>query len=97
MSNHSNFSGKYALAPRDGPYNIMEPSEMFKRNPGLYFWNKSKLMRADRLRLAFQPEIGSVSTPTFESLRRFLSPAALEAFPRPGKSVHPLWEYHKCE
>jgi hypothetical protein len=44
----------------------------------MLFENRS---RADALRVAFQPEIGSVSTPTVESLRRFMGADALGRFP----------------
>ncbi len=67
---------------------------MFARNPGLHFENGS---RADGVAIAFQPEVGSVTTPEYESMRRFLSPAVLEAVPPKGAGmadVHPVWAYH---
>ena len=71
----------FALAPKDGPYGVLLPSEFSRRNPGLRFWNGT---RAARLRVGFQPEIGSISVPTFRSLRRWMSP---EAPPRPQYHV----------
>ena len=78
MSNYTNYDPSFALAPKDGPYGQLELSEFYERNPGLRFWNKT---RADRLKIAFQPEIGSISTPVFESMRQFMSKERLEAFP----------------
>ena len=46
--------------------------------------------------MPFQPEIGSVSHPTFASLQRFLSPTSAAAFPQIGDTAVPeTWEYHK--
>jgi hypothetical protein len=66
-------------------YGLLRLAEFAERNPGLLFENKS---RADKLPVAFQPEIGSVSTPTAASLKRFFSLDALRRFPvqpRPGE------------
>ena len=84
MSNETAYDAAYALAPKDGPYGVLRGSQFFERNPGLYMWEDHRVVRADRLALGFQPEIGSVSTPVLRSLRRFLSPAALRAFPAEG-------------
>ena len=88
MSNYTQYNPQFALAPKDGPYGILLPAEFSRRNPGLLFWNGT---RADALRLGFQPEIGSISVPMYDSLRRWMSPAAREAFPgvnvRPGLGV----------
>ena len=78
MSNYTNYDPSFALAPKDGPYGILLPSDFYVRNPGLTFWNGT---RADQLKLSFQPEIGSVSTPSLESLQRFISQEDLLKFP----------------
>ena len=84
MSNETNYDPSYALAPKDGPYGVLRGAQFFERNPGLYMWEAHRIVRADHLEIGFQPEIGSVSTPTLRSLRRFLSPAALRRFPARG-------------
>jgi len=83
------FDPLYALAPQDGPYGILLAWQWSsERNPGLAGYEQCPI--------SFQPETGSVSTPVIRSLRRFLSPAALESFPGPQSvEVHPLWEFHK--
>jgi hypothetical protein len=76
----------------------MQPAEFFERNPNLFYYAEGKVQRADKIAVAFQPEIGSVSTPVFESLKRFMSADALAAFPKRGAGladVHPVWSYHK--
>ena len=48
--------------------------------------------------MGFQPEIGSVSVGTLRSLKRFLCPDALAAFPAAGAAfdaVGPSWAFHK--
>jgi mannosylglycoprotein endo-beta-mannosidase len=95
MSNYTDFDPAYALAPKDGPYGILLPSDFYERNPGLTFWNGT---RAGNLIIGFQPELGSVSTPTYESLQRFISDDALEShFPGAGgnKTIHHVWNFHK--
>jgi hypothetical protein len=52
---------------------MLDEREFFERNPGLYFENQSRY----DFPIAFQPELGSVSLPVFESLSRFLSPDEL--------------------
>jgi len=101
------YDPEYGLTPRDGPYGLLPLSAFYERNPGLLFENRS---RADALRVAFQPEIGSVSTPTVESLRRFMGADALGRFPvEPpdqqgiptrasagnATAVDAVWTYHK--
>lgn len=78
MSNYTNYDPNYALAPKDGPYGILLPTDFYEQNPGLTYWNGS---RAKDLPLSFQPEVGSVSNPRFESLQRFLSESSLAQFP----------------
>jgi mannosylglycoprotein endo-beta-mannosidase len=93
MSNYTQYDPDFALAPKDGPYGILLPSEFYVRNPGLTFWNGT---RADQLPLSFQPEIGSVSSPSFESLQRFMSTKNLNQFPgyeSPNK-MGKAWSFH---
>lgn len=48
--------------------------------------------------ISFQPEVGSVSTPVFRSMQRFLSPRSLAADAVPAKNakvVDAEWDYHK--
>ena len=88
------FDPAFALAPQDGPYGILDERRFFERNPGL-FYNGT---RADNVPVAFQPELGSTSCPEYESLARFMSPAALADFPSEGArpfSVNPVWVFHK--
>ena len=95
MSNYTDFDPTFALAPKDGPYGILLLSDFYERNPGLTFWNGT---RAENLEIGFQPELGSVSTPTYESLRRFMSKDVLEqSFPgaRGTTSVNYVWTFHK--
>jgi mannosylglycoprotein endo-beta-mannosidase len=94
MSNYTKYDSTYALAPKDGPYGILLPSDFYERNPGLTFWNGT---RAGNLVIGFQPELGSVSTPSYESLQRFMSEDALEHFPGKGgnTSIHRVWSFHK--
>jgi len=95
MSNYTDFDPNFALAPKDGPYGILLPQDFYVRNPGLTYWNGS---RADKLKLSFQPEIGSVSTPTLESLQRFMSPENLARFPGHNTTndddIGPAWDFH---
>jgi len=81
----------FSLAYADGPYRMLLPSEFFYRNPGLPFKNFS---------IGFQPEIGSVSAPTFKGLLRFMSLEDVEfGHPRRGSemSTGRVWEYHKFQ
>ncbi len=92
MSNYTEYDPAFALAPKDGPYGILLPSEFAERNPGLTFWNGT---RADNLEISFQPELGSVTNPSYKSMRRFLSPAALQRFPGSGNgAAHPEYAFH---
>ena len=80
-------------------------AEFYERNPNLYGWIDSKLHRLDgfdvTVPVAFQPELGSVSTPVFESLRQWMGTEALAAFPKEGAGpegstdIHPIWAFHK--
>ena len=98
MTNGS-FAGAYdwklSMAPKDGPYGLLPAVQFSQRNPGMMMWRNKTLVRADDLHLAFQPEIGSVSIPVYDSLRRFLSPAALAEFPGSSSpSPGADWVYH---
>ncbi|GAB5353908.1 hypothetical protein AAMO2058_000074500 [Amorphochlora amoebiformis] len=94
MGNYTDYDTEYALAPKDGPYGYLPQEEFWKINPGLIFWNGT---RADKLRIAFQPELGSVSTPTIESLVRFMPPDDLNQFPLGGNmsEANAIWNFHK--
>jgi len=82
------FNASYALAPQDGPYGILLPSNWYERNPGLENYSHTPI--------SFQPEVGSVSTPTYASLRQFLSAESLAAFPvNSSSTIYPSWDYHK--
>jgi hypothetical protein len=96
MSYYTNFDPTFALAPKDGPYGILLPQDFYTRNPGLVYWNGT---RCTNLKLSFQPEIGSVSTPTLESLQRFMSPENLAQFPghkttNDNNNIGPAWDFH---
>ena len=104
MSNWTCWSGscgpEYALAPQDGNYGINPLREYFARNPGLAYPNGTRM---DNIKVAFQPEIGSVSSPVVESLRRFMSRKSLDDFPSSASSPvvnetsHPVWWWHNYE
>ena len=88
------FDADYALAPQDGPYGILLPSQWYsERNPGLSGAGYATCP------ISFQPETGSVSTPVLRSLQRFLSPSSLRRFPSNGnasdQNVDDMWTYHK--
>ena len=112
----SMFSGTHSLAPRDGPYGVLSEELFFDRNPGLTSpllsddeMNKnmapSDVMDKDSpgRNIGFQSEVGSASHPELESLKRFLSPKALNAFPDCGEasgyggSIHEEWSYFKYQ
>lgn len=85
------------LAPLDGPYGILDLREFAQRNPGLHYG--SPPVRADSVPIAFQPELGSMSNPEYESMARFLTPGPLAQFPPANASysspgVHDTWRYH---
>jgi hypothetical protein len=79
MTNWTDWEPGNSLAPKDGPYGFLPLREFYRPNPGLKFWNGSRVI--DKLKLGFQPEIGSASCPVYESLRRFLGPRALSEVP----------------
>lgn len=94
MTNHTHFNASIHMAPKDGPYGMLALEEMFTRNPGLTFWNKT---RADQLKIAFQPELGSSSCPVFTSLKRFLAQDALAIIPDARDKVQSAWAWHNYE
>jgi len=66
-------------------------SAFFERNPGLPIVEEN-------INVGFQPEIGSVSTPTYDGLLRFLRLEEAESgFPRRSNSLSQerAWNYHK--
>ena len=68
----------------------LQDLKMFRLHFRLICIYKSKLVCIN------QPELGSVSTPTFESLKRFLSPSVLNDFPDDKSTyVNDIWDYHK--
>lgn len=100
------------LAPKDGPYGILKEEDFFDRNPGFTspllsldelahnvsihdITNK----RAPGRNVGFQAEIGSVSHPELESLKRVLSADSLKSFPGCGVTscfqVDQEWNYLK--
>jgi mannosylglycoprotein endo-beta-mannosidase len=65
----------------DGPYVILPPKFFFSN----HFTNP------------INPEIGSVGTPTYESVQRFMPPDALKNFPKANqlyKELDPVWRLH---
>ena len=101
MTNASGYDWTVSMAPKDGPYGMLGDRQFSERNPGLYFWNASKLVRATNLSISFQPELGASSCPTFESLKTFLSSAHLAQYPRRPRDnisapvdVGEAWLYH---
>jgi mannosylglycoprotein endo-beta-mannosidase len=89
------FDPSYALAPKDGPYGMLDEREFGERNPGMFLPGGG---RADEVLIAFQPELGSTSNPDYESMLRFLTPRALAAFPpanAPWNAVDNVWVYHR--
>lgn len=84
------FNRSFSLAYTDGPYGMLLPSAFFERNPGLGL--------EKRINVGFQPEIGSVSAPTYRGLLRFMSADEVESgFPRRNNSLAcgKAWDYHK--
>ena len=73
----TNISGSSNDLNEDGPYGILDPVNFFQPK----FTNP------------INPELGSVGTPTFESLRLFLPEPALSQFPWQGH-VNEIWDHH---
>jgi len=81
----------YSFANDDGPYGLLMPKEFYStRNPGLAGYANTPQ--------SINPELGSVGTPEYESMKLFLSPTHLASFPsRNSEKVDPMWDYHKYE
>ena len=95
MTNATQYDWKTSMAPKDGPYGLLDDAQFSERNPGLYYWHESKLTRAINVSISFQPELGSSSCPTYESLQSFLSPRALAEFPTNASApVAASWAFH---
>ena len=96
MTNHSHFDPKHSMAPKDGPYGLLDNFQFAERNPGMMFWNNSEIMRGDKLPVSFHVELGSVTCPVYESLQRFLSSDSLMNFPKLNKeNKHAsAWDFH---
>ena len=80
--------------PPPPPSGFLHEATFWQRNPGMRQYNGSHL----DFPLAFQPEVGSSSTPEYDSLARFMSPAALAQTPAENCSydnVGPVWRAHK--
>ena len=72
---------------------MLLPSTMFERNPGL------ETVSSD-VRIGFQPEIGSISAPTYEGLLRFMSvDEAQNGFPKRNSSAAAgsTWDFYKFQ
>ena len=106
------FDPSDSLAPKDGPYGIQREEDFFDRNPGFtspllsldelarnVSIHDVKNKRAPGRNIGFQAEIGSVSHPELESLKRFLSSDSLKSFPGCGVTscfqVDQEWNYLK--
>lgn len=79
MSDWTDWDPAYALAPKDGPYGFLAPSDFSLPNPGLRFGNGTIV--GSHIRLGFQPEVGSAACPTYASLQRFLNASMLATWP----------------
>jgi len=87
----------YALAPKDGPYGIQFPATYFARNAGL---GNGDGEENEELKVVFQPEVGTMSAPSYIGLRRFLTEQEVEdGYPQQSdpNSVGEAWEYHKFQ
>ena len=77
-----------------GPYGMLLPPTMFKRNPGLQ-------LKRPHIRIGFQPEIGSTSAPTYKGLLRFMGKEEADGgYPGQGSDtdgVGPSWDFHKFQ
>jgi len=80
---------EYALSPKDGPYEFLDPQRYFmENNPGL----------AEDLILSFQPEIGASSMPVYESIQRMGLADGDAPFPSEDETnIPPLWSFHSFQ
>jgi mannosylglycoprotein endo-beta-mannosidase len=77
----TNISGSSSDQYEDGPYGIM-PLAAFEQ---------------ERFSNPINPELGSIGTPTYDSLSRFLPASALADFPKPNQpydKVNATWRHH---
>jgi hypothetical protein len=92
------FENTLTLGPKDGPYGIENEGVWFEWNPGftspLLSDAETKLsIRPEDVpdkdlpyrNIGFQTDVGSVSHPKIESLKRFMSMEALSAYPDCGE------------
>lgn len=107
------FDSDRSLAPKDGPYGVLPVRSFYDRNPGLSsplltdeekersFLPHVKNPDAPGRNIGFQAEVGSVSHPEFDSLAKYLSEDALQAYPNCGEknvhggSVNEEWSFYK--
>ena len=101
MTNASGYDWRTSMAPKDGPYGMLGDATFSERNPGLFFWNNSKVTRAINLSISFQPELGASSCPTLNRSKHFLNRSSLSLYPRRSLSnasapvaVGDSWNYH---
>eukprot|EP00041_Stephanoeca_diplocostata_P002316 m.25464 g.25464 ORF g.25464 m.25464 type:complete len:1144 (+) comp13183_c0_seq5:141-3572(+) len=100
MSNWVGWNPDYALAPKDGPYGFLAPSDFSLPNPGLRFGNGTLIDAS--VKVGFEPEVGSSACPTYASLQRFLNASMLAQWPAEHAGVGPgspeppdVYTYHK--
>ena len=82
VSRSTDISGSSMNQYDDGPYGIRHPADFFRGEIPRLGSN------------AINPEVGSVGTPTFESLRLFMPDNALADFPRPDRDWNEVWQLH---
>ena len=93
-SNMNLHDNDFALAPKDGPYGFLQPSSYYgENNPGLLDADPSS-----PLVISFQPEVGSSTVPSYESVKRMGLADDDSDFPSFCDSYIPkLWNYHNYE
>jgi len=95
MTNATHFNPAKSLAPKDGPYGMLEEALFYERNPGLWDWQNYKHARFNYSKVAFQPEIGSISLPVLASLLRFMTHESAKDIPGyEDSNIHHVWDYH---
>ena len=88
----------FALAPSDGPYNVLDEQQYFQPGAGGHVNAGGEPGSG----IVFQPETGNFATPPYASLHRFLSPDVVADFPKRGadpeghvNGSNAIWNYHK--
>ena len=88
----------FALAPSDGPYNVLDEQQYFQPGAGGHVNAGGEPGSG----IIFQPETGNFATPPYASLHRFLSPDVVADFPKRGadpeghvNGSNVVWNYHK--